>query len=367
VRVSVTIREALAEGTAALTTEPDMSGLTSPRLDASLLLAKILNMSRLSLITADSQPLTEASLAAFRGLIKRRLDGECVAYIVGKKEFYGLDFQVNPSVLVPRPDTETLVDVALDTLKEAQRQAVFIDKGSTVRAQEKAAVFGKRRDCFSKPSGRCGVSANTQPVRVLDLCTGSGAVAIALKHTMPELEIWATDISAEALATAQTNAANLLPADSIHFLQGDLFEALRKGLGTRDSGLGIEGQGMGSEVRKHKKLSKCSAYKQYSPVPIIITNPPYVPSAEIAGLAPEVRKEPLLALDGGDDGLSVIRRIISGAPQILCSGGILLLEADPRQMERIAVLLQQAGFVDIQIRKDLSGKERVIKSKYNAT
>ena len=277
----MTVREALAEAAAA--------GMSA--LDASLLLAEVLNTSRSSLIAADSRPLDEASLAAFRALVKRRLDGECVAYILGRKEFYGLDFQVTPAVLVPRPDTETLVEAALDVIKQ--------------------------------------LAPTNQPLRVLDLCTGSGAIAIALKHTMPELEVWAADISAEALAVARANAARLLPPDSIHFCHSDLFSALSP------------------------------------PFHLIVSNPPYVPTAEIAGLDPEVRGEPLLALDGGSDGLDIIGRIISGAPQFLCSNGALLLEADPRQMERIAALLPLVGgplvgFTDIQIRRDLSGKERVI-------
>ena len=283
----MTIREALAEASAAGTSA----------LDASLLLASILNTSRSSLIAADSQPLTGASLAAFRGLIQRRLAGECTAYILGRKEFYGLDFQVNPAVLVPRPDTETLVEAALAEINQ--------------------------------------LSATDQPLRVLDLCTGSGVVAIALKHTMPELEVWAADISAEALETAKANAERLLPPDSIHFCHGDLFEALPP--------------------------------TPYSLFPLIVSNPPYIPTADIAGLAPEVRGEPLLALDGGDDGLEIIRRIISKAPEFLFPGGILLLEADPRQMGHITALLHQADFADIQTRRDLSGKERVIAAKKPAT
>jgi release factor glutamine methyltransferase len=279
------IREAFAE---ALT-----AGVSA--LDASLLLAEVLNVSRSSLIAADSRPLDEASLTAFRALIKRRLAGECVAYIVGRKEFYGLDFQVNPAVLVPRPDTETLVETALGVIKQ--------------------------------------LAAANKQVRVLDLCTGSGAIAIALKHTLPELEVWAADISAEALAVARANAARLLPPDSIRFCHGDLFEAL---------------------------LPTSHSFH------LIVSNPPYVPTAEIAGLAPEVRGEPPLALDGGNDGLAVINRIIPNAPQFLHPAGALLLEADPRQMERIAALLQQAGFTDIQTRRDLSGAERVIEAAYHS-
>jgi release factor glutamine methyltransferase len=214
------------------------------------------------------------------------------------KEFYGLDFQVNTAVLVPRPDTETLVETALDVIKQ--------------------------------------LAATNKPVRILDICTGSVAIAIALKHSVPELEVRAADISAEALAVARANAARLLPPDSIRFCHGDLFKALPPAPQGGDAA---------------------------APFHLIVSNPPYVPTAEIAGLAPEVRGEPLLALDGSDDGLGIIRRIISGAPQFLCNNGVLLLEADPRQMERIAALLQQTGFTDIQTRRDLSGQERVIRSK----
>jgi release factor glutamine methyltransferase len=285
-----TIREALAEGSAIFVA----AGIENPGLDASLLLAEILNTSRSSLMAAASEPLAEMSRAAFDQFIKRRLAGECTAYILGRKEFYGLDFQVNPEVLVPRPDTETLVEAALEqitTNNELVNRAQF---------------------------------------RVLDLCTGCGAIAIALKHAMPELEVWATDISAEALEVAQANASRLLPSETIHFCRGNLFDALSQGAGLFH---------------------------------MIISNPPYVPTAEIAGLSPEVRREPILALDGGSDGLDIIRSIISRVPEFLCSGGSLLLEADPRQMQHISSLLLQAGFTNIQTRRDLSGKERVIGGK----
>jgi release factor glutamine methyltransferase len=324
----MTIREALAEGSAALA---EASAAGTSALDASLLLASILNTSRSSLLAADSRPLDEASLAAFPALVKRRLAGECVAYIVGRKEFYGLDFQVTPAVLVPRPDTETLVEAALGVINEWGAKG---DKLAEVNQPLRVL------DCMRRTEGsETNTLPKQEPVRVLDLCTGSGAVAIALKYTMPELEVWATDISAEALAVARANAARLLPPDSIHFCHGDLFGALPP---APQSGAAAP------------------------PFHLIVSNPPYVPAAEIAALAPEVRGEPHIALNGGDDGLAVIRRIISGAPQFLGSNGALLLEADPRQMERIAALLQQAGFTDIQTRRDLSGTERVIGGKFSA-
>ena len=309
----MTIREALNEGSAALAA----AGIENSGLDASLLLAETLNINRSSLIAAI-EPVTEAQFADFRNLIQRRLAGECTAYILGRKEFFGLEFLVNPSTLVPRPDTETLVEAALE---EVGSREWGVGSGGSKR--ERLAI--------TNPS-----------LCVLDLCTGCGAIAIALKHTMPELEVWATDISAEALEVAQANAARLLPPDAIHFCCGDLFEA-------------------------YSEMPRRLDYKQqppisdpHSPLPIILSNPPYIPSAEIAGLTPEVRREPILALDGGDDGLVIIRRIISGAPQLLCPGGVLLLEADPRQMKPIAALLSQAGFTGIQTRRDLSGSERVI-------
>jgi len=291
----MTIHEALAEGTASLTA----TGIETPALDSSLLLAEVLNTSRSKLTAAGNDSISAALVAIFRQLIKRRRSGECIAYILGRKEFYGLEFLVNPSVLVPRPDTEMLVE--------------------TARNRVRGSGFGVRE----------------QPLRVLDLCTGSGAIAIALKHTMPELEVWATDISAEALETAQTNAARLLPPDSIRFFQGDLYDALLPG-----------------------PSSLC--YLLPVICYLIVSNPPYIPTAEIPSLAPEVRMEPALALDGGDDGLGVIRKIVSRAPEFLCPGGVLLLEADPRQMAVIAGLYKKAGFSDIQTHTDLSGRERVI-------
>jgi release factor glutamine methyltransferase len=233
---------------------------------------------------------------------------------LGRKEFYGLEFLVNPSVLVPRPDTEILVETALDGIRS-----------------EELGI------------GEQGAGSKGRGLRVLDLCTGSGAIAIALKNQIPELEIWATDISDEALKVAKTNATRLLSPESIYFCQGDLFDAFL--LPIPNSSLLIPNFFLSIP---HSSFS------------LILSNPPYVPTAQIPGLSPDVRAEPILALDGGSDGLDFIRTIVSRAPEFLCPGGTLLLEADPCQMEVIAALLQQMGFVNIQIHKDLSGRERVI-------
>ncbi|MDR1618287.1 MAG: peptide chain release factor N(5)-glutamine methyltransferase [Treponema sp.] len=285
----MTVRETLAEGTARLR-ERNIEG---PALDAALLLARVLQRDRAGLIAAGPETVTGEMRARFTELLDRRLSGECTAYLVGKKEFWGLDFAVNAAVLVPRPDTETLVEAALEALPSPPL-----------------------------PS----------PLALLDLCTGSGAVAVALKHEAPFLEVWASDISAEALEIAAANAARLLSGSGaglgppVRFFRGDLFAPLPP--------------------------AAAFAY--------ITANPPYIPSGEISGLAPEVRGEPRLALDGGADGLALLRRIIAEAPDYLRPGGTLLLEADPRQMTALSSLLKAGGYHDIKIRRDLTGAERVI-------
>ena len=282
------IREALSQGSADL----KFAGIKTPSLDASLLLAHILKLNKTQLITEGNKKISEKDCASFCGLIERRCNGECVAYLTGKKEFRGLDFTVNKSVLVPRPDTEILVETAIEKY--------LTDK--------------------------------TEQYNIIDLCTGSGAVAVSLKYEKPELDVYATDICGEALEVAKQNAGRILPAGSpIHFFHGDLFNAL-------------------SSVNS-LLFNNCS---------LIISNPPYIPSQEIDTLSAEVRNEPRIALDGGDDGLQIISRIIDGAREYLKNCGVLLLEADPRQMQKISLLLDKRGFKDIQLYNDLSGSQRVI-------
>jgi release factor glutamine methyltransferase len=285
----MTVREAMAEGKRALKPPCFKALITTPELDASLLLSEVLRISREELITHGEESLSEDERKKFLELLERRLGGESVAYILGKKEFRGLEFFVNKSVLVPRPDTELLVEAVLE-------------KG----------------DLWNKTDA--GV------IRVLDLCTGSGAIAISLKNEMPGLELWAADISAEALETAKANAVRHQMAESIRFYQGHLFETLP------------------AELTFH----------------VIVSNTPYIPSAEITSLPPEVQREPRLALDGGKDGLEIIREIIARAPDYLEQGGILLLEAAPEQMKSIFQALEKKRFINIKTYRDLSRQERVI-------
>jgi len=283
----MTIREAVLHGSSVLKT----AGIESYSLDSALLLAYVLDISRASLIAKGNEYLCEEAFGSFQTYLERRTGGECIAYITGKKEFRALEFFVNPSVLVPRPDTEILVEAAVEQLSR------LIENGN---------------------------------IRVLDLCTGSGAAAVSLKHEMPCIKVCAADISADALKTAEKNAQKLLGGEnSVIFFQGDLFDAVPN--------------------------------ERYS---LIMCNPPYIPACEIKMLPPEVQKEPRIALDGGKSGLEIIERIIDRSPEYLENGGALLMEADPRQMEKINSLLTHRGFKDIKLYKDFSGQERVIGGKY---
>jgi release factor glutamine methyltransferase len=301
------IKELLVRGTTLLA----QNSINSPALDAALLLADTLNINREKLYTAANRDTSEEQSQRYTELLERRLGGECIAYILGRKEFWGLEFIVSPAVLVPRPDTEILVEAALAKIRQRiTRSAVSAaSAGAGIRSAEDTARFS-----------------------LLDLCTGSGAVAIALKHEVTSAKVWASDISAEVLAIARRNAERLLAAapdsDAVIFIQGNLFAALPGPAAPRFA--------------------------------FITANAPYVPSGGIAHLAPELRREPLLALDGGADGLDLIRQIIAESPSYLEPGGWLLLEADPSHMETITRLMKKRGFWKTERFRDLAGLERVI-------
>lgn len=260
-------------------------GIASPRLDAELLAAHAFGMERVQLYTHFDRPLSADELASLRELVRRRQAGEPVAYLTGKKEFWSLDLRVDGRVLVPRPDTETLVEVALSLL----------------------------------PKG--------QACRVADIGTGSGAIALSLKRERPEADVVAVDRSPDALAVARDNAERLSLA--VRFFEGDLLAPLA-------------GEG---------------------PFDLITANLPYIPTADLGDLAPEVRSEPRLALDGGADGLDLIRRLLvegSGVRASLVPGGAVALEIGVGQAETVAALLRSADLVDTVIRCDLAGRERVV-------
>jgi release factor glutamine methyltransferase len=263
-------------------------GIESPRFEAELLLAFALKTDRMHVIIEPARPLDDRELARYREFIQRRRAGEPVAYIRGEKEFYGRLFHIDKRVLVPRPDTEILVDTAL------------------------------RRSTASSMGGR-----------YLDLCTGSGCVAVSIARERPTCKVFAVDLSADALAVAEDNAIRLGGVFQMAFLQGDLYEALRVHPGLRFE--------------------------------LITANPPYISDPDFATLPPDVRGfEPHLALTGGPDGLDVMRRVVGGARERLRSGGVLAVEMGAGQASGVKALFLEAGFTDIAVDKDYGGHERVV-------
>jgi release factor glutamine methyltransferase len=260
-------------------------GADTPRLDAELLLGKALQSTRIQLVIDSKRPLSADELSRYRELVKRRRSREPVAYILGEREFYGRTFRIDRRVLVPRPDTETLVDVALE---------------------------------------------RTQPIslsmRALDLCTGSGCVAITLARERVTARVLGADVSVDALAVARDNALRLGSYNAA-FAHGDLFGAVPDG-------------------------------QRFD---LVTANAPYVASSEIEELAPEIREfEPRVALDGGRDGLDVVRRIVAQAPCHLAQGGVLALEVGAGEARSVADLLGQRGFADVEVRRDYGRVERVV-------
>ncbi|ABF88617.1 putative protein methyltransferase HemK [Myxococcus xanthus DK 1622] len=255
----------------------------APRLTAEILLSHVLKLSRVRLYVDLDRPLSKDELGAYRALIERRMAGEPTQYLTGVREFYNRPFKVDARVLIPRPETELLVEAALRMLpKDA-------------------------------------------PGRALDVCTGSGCIAISLAAERPQATVIATDLSPDACALARENAQALGVADRVTVLQGDLFTPVPAG-------------------------------ERFQ---VVVSNPPYIASGEIPGLSAEVRREPTLALDGGPDGLVAVRRVVTGARQWLEPGGLLALEIGEDQGPAVLELLRAAGYADARVEKDLERRERM--------
>jgi release factor glutamine methyltransferase len=242
------------------------------------------------MIVDSARPLAPEELERFKELLVRRRRSEPVAYILGEREFYGLRFSVNQHVLIPRPDTEILVNVALERTRDRH-------------------LFG----------------------RAVNLCTGSGCVAIAFAKERPTWHVTGSDISTDALDVARKNALKLGAVWNIDFRQSDL-------------------------------LASIVAEPRYD---LITANAPYVPDAEVPTLAADIRNfEPAGALCGGPDGLSILRRLVKAAPAWLTPGGMLALEVGAGQAERVAKGLGAYGFSEVQLARDYGGIERVVSGRW---
>lgn len=255
----------------------------SARLTAELLLAFTLKTERVKLYMDLDRPLDKDELANFRALIQRRLGGEPTQYLLGEKHFYNHVFRVDSRVLIPRPETELLVEAVL---REVPKDA---------------------------------------PCRVLDLCTGSGCIAVSIAAERPQASVWATDLSEPALEVARANAEALGADGRVTFFSGDLFAPLPAG----------------------------------AKFDVIVSNPPYIRTSELAELQREVQKEPRQALDGGEDGLVLLTRIAEAALTWLKPGGLLALEIGDEQADAMKALLTRVGGHDVRVDKDFARHDRL--------
>jgi release factor glutamine methyltransferase len=258
-----------------------------PPLEARILLTHVLGWRPTQLITRSDEALATGSVERYQALEARRAAGEPVAQLVGAREFFGLDFEVTPHVLIPRPETELLVDTALTALENVSRP------------------------------------------RVLDLGTGTGAIAVAIASMRPDTQVWALDRSAEALAVATRNAARLLdaqrPGGAVALMQSDWYDSL-------DASLRFD---------------------------VIVSNPPYIASGDPHLNQGDLRFEPRGALTDEADGLSAIRAIIAGAPARLAANGVVWIEHGYDQAEAVRALLTAQGFAYVRSERDLAGIERI--------
>lgn len=306
----MTLYDLLNEGSSML----QQAGDTDAENDAKLLLLNAFDLNLVHFLMDRLRPLSETDVAVqeqiqnYRAMVAKRASRVPLQQILGSQEFMGLDFFVNEHVLIPRQDTETLVELVLEEQQGKQQEQQPEEQQKKQRGQQSEEQPGK-------------------PRKLLDLCTGSGCIAISLAVKGGFESVTATDLSEEALKVAERNArTHQVP---IRFFQGDLFSALPQ-----------------SEVKTFD---------------IITSNPPYIPTAVIATLEPEVREhEPMMALDGTEDGLKFYRQIAKEAGSWLKPGGSIYLEIGYDQGEAVSGLLEDAGFTNVRVVKDLPGKDRVV-------
>lgn len=339
-------------------------GIETPKLDAELILAHVLKVPRIQLIIDAARPLTSPEIAEFKALIlRRRGSRDPMAYILGKREFWSLPLSVAPCVLIPRPDTECLVERVLEFIEaskkntlpswlkpavaeysteaidgrrayyEAIEAAEAAEAAQTAQTAQTAETAQTTRETESEASDSDAGAETPAPKHwnIADIGTGSGAIALALASELPAQtrRIIATDISPTALDVAQTNAQNLELEENVDFVCDDLLNTFSKIID-----LGVE------------KFD------------IITSNPPYIATSEMRDLPPEVHREPTLALEAGSDGLDIYRKLVPQAHEHLVEGGLFIVEIGSKQGQSVAQLFTDAGFKNVRVLNDYANLPR---------
>lgn len=315
----LTIREASVRAASLLKAE----AVEEPRNNAELLLMHLLGIDRAALLRDGGDPFPADKLDEWESLVRRKALGEPVQYMIGEQWFYGRPFIVSPAVLIPRPETELLVEAVLEAADLIWPAAS--PGGGPARIEEKQASAGRP----------AAASAEAAPT-VVDVGTGSGAIAVTLASQRPAWRVSASDLSPDALAVARTNAARHGAADRIAFVQGDLLMPFIPGHEQSET--------------PHGKLR----------IDVLVSNPPYIPAADMPGLQREVRDyEPHLALAGGADGLDPYRRMLEQLPLLVQVPRIVAFELGMGQPQIVADMLRNLGhWDDIRIINDYAGIER---------
>jgi release factor glutamine methyltransferase len=337
------VRGALREAMARL----GEAGVASHALAAELLLMKVLGCERAWLYSRPEQMLEPARAEQYFTLVSQRIAGTPTQYLTGRQEFWGLEFEVTPDVLIPRPETEHVVEVVLERLSSRRRP----------QGLRPAPPWAGDRPA---PSGA--------ELRIADVGTGSGCLAVAIASELPEAVVFATDISPAALAVARRNAARHAVADRIQFFACDLLGALECGSWLTPSETGgarglRSGQGpphseekFGASVHESRLTSHESRAFH-----LIVSNPPYVGRHEAESLPREVgRHEPGEALFGGEQGFEVYPPLVRQAERLLVPGGILVLELSYNALEPVRSLLGSPAWTNVGVTNDLAGIPRVI-------
>lgn len=301
----------------------EAAGNANPKRSVEELAAHVLGCKPLEIYFREISPEQEAQLEK---LMVRAERGEPIQYIIGHVDFRGLEIQCDPRALIPRPETELLIDAILENVD---------------------ATSSSRHNCRERDEE----VAST--LKIADVCTGTGCIGLALAHELPNAKITAIDISPDALSLAKENAERLRLSDRVEFVQGDLFnvDAVFAGVtvwAPRHSG-------------KERDGDIASTFFADSSVDIVVSNPPYIFSKVWKNLDPCVRDhEPQLALDGGEDGMGLIRPLVKQAARVLNPGGSLFLEIGFDQGEAVFQCLEKSGFTNIRIIKDLADHERIV-------
>jgi len=320
-----------------------------------LLLSHITGLDQVGLLLNDTKPLSIPSKEAFFAAINRRIANEPLQYILGWWEFMGLAMKTDPRALIPRPETELLVEEALAFIKN-----IAARKTNTHISQTLTHANAKNRQDRSKQDkskqDKSKHNKNKCTIKVLDVCTGSGCIAVAIAKLAVHIsatcdinvDVTAIDISHDALALAKENAVSNQVSDKIHFMQSDLLDGLD---------IFAHPSSHGSDTLEHLFTSSVNTFSNPFTYDLIISNPPYIPTAELKGLKPELDHEPKLALDGGKDGLDLYRRLIPQTIKHLAPDGALMLEIGPKAVEAIT---KAAGYGIVKVLSDYAGLDRMI-------